>query len=178
MQERARYRVTGALFLLALLVIFVPMLFDGEGSPVSDLPRPSTTISSAPDDQRRFDDIVPTTDVVERIETLHNEIDAEGFSKIDGTRFGEPRLMPIQDASEVLAVQAGSFAQLKNALSFRDTVRGLGYEAFISSSKDDAGRIRHRVAVGPLLDKADARAIADALNSKLEVDARIMELQI
>ena len=97
---------------------------------------------------------------------------------MDGTRFGEPRLMPEDEATDIWAVQAGSFAKLENAQNFRETVRSLGYEGFISTHKDDAGRLRHRVAVGPLLDKQDAQKIKDSLQGQLEIDARIMEMQI
>ena len=41
--EQTRYRVTGAVFLVALAAIFLPMLFDGDGiAPLDlpDLPRP------------------------------------------------------------------------------------------------------------------------------------------
>ena len=33
MSEQTRYRITGSLFLLAVAVIFLPMLFDGDGIP-------------------------------------------------------------------------------------------------------------------------------------------------
>ena len=179
MQQQARYRVTGALFLLALAVIFLPMLLDGDGVEVRDLPAVQTTVSGdTSNPAQQYDDIVPDSDVVARVSALHAEIDAEGFSNVDGTRFGEPRLAPVTDQTSVWAVQAGSFAKLDNARNFRGTVRDLGYEAFISSAKDPAGRLHHRVAVGPLLELADARTIRQALEDKLEVGAQIMELQL
>ncbi len=179
MQERARYRVTGALFLLALAVIFLPMLFDGDGlpaDPLSELPDPEQTVQR--NVVQEYEEIVPDSDVVAKVSSLRAEVDAEGYSTVHGTRFGEPRLAPVSEDTAVWAVQAGSFAKLENAQNFRTTVRDLGYEAFISSAKDSTGRLRHRVAVGPLLDVADANSIRDALQNELDVGARIMELQL
>jgi len=90
MQERTRYRVTGSLFLLALAVIFLPMLFDGRGEPVPAMPaRPAP---ESPPDLPDFEEIVPASDVVERAEALQAEVDEGGFSTSSGTRFGEPVL--------------------------------------------------------------------------------------
>ena len=38
MNEQTRYRVTGAVFLLAVAIILLPMVFDGRGVPVEPLP--------------------------------------------------------------------------------------------------------------------------------------------
>ena len=88
MDERTRYRVTGSLFLIAVAVIILPMLFDGEGlspviiEPIRDaLPTPEVA---------RLEDVAPDSDVVERVAELRASVDKEGYLTDGGTRFGEP----------------------------------------------------------------------------------------
>ena len=181
MQEHVRYRVTGALFLLALGVIFVPMLFDGEGVQVDPVHAPQVDHQARAEVDAKlpaYAEVVPESNAPNKVAALRAEIDAEGFSTVDGTKFGEPRLHPVTQDTKLWAVQAGSFAKQDNAQQFRTTVRDLGYEAFISTAKDAAGRIRHRVAVGPLMAISDAQTVRDELGAKLEVTAQIMELEL
>lgn len=177
MNDRTRYRVTGSIFLIALAVIFLPMLFDGAGAPMLEAPLQPLTTKSAPA-LPNFADVVPTSDVVARVESLRSEVDADGFATANGTRFGEPVLQPGNADSIVWAVQAASFASHDNALSFRGELRGAGYEAFISTVKDrasDSGKM-HRVAIGPLLSKVDAREIQVAVGSRFSVQPTVVEM--
>ena len=79
MNERNRYRVTGSIFLIALAVILLPMLFDGVGAPMQEsppMPPPQALAEPLPN----FAELVPATDVVERVEALREEIDEQGFA--------------------------------------------------------------------------------------------------
>ncbi len=176
MHERNRYRVTGSIFLIALAVIFLPMLFDGAGVPIREAPAmPQAPAVSA--QVPRFDDVVPASDVVERVSTLREEVSDEGFVSADGTRVGEPKLFPADRDTAVWAVQAASFAQQKNARSFRERLRAAGYEAFISTVKQDNNSILHRVAVGPLLDRADADNMRQVIMEQFSVQPAVVEME-
>lgn len=174
MNERTRYRVTGSVFLIALAVIFLPMLFDGAGAPMREappLPQAKTQSNALPN----FADVVPASDVVERVQALAAEVDDKGFATATGAKFGEPVLKPVDEQTRIWAVQAASFASLDNATSFREQLRDEGYEAFISSVKDDAD-VMYRVAVGPLLSSVDAQAIQSAVESKFNVEPAVVEM--
>ncbi len=175
MQERTRYRVTGSLFLLALAVIFLPMLFDGRSEPAPAMPvqRAPESLPEIPD----FEDIVPASDVVERAQALQAEVDEEGFSTSSGTRFGEPVLSLPDPYTTVWAVQAASFASLDNARNFREQLRAGGYEAFVSSVRTSGEQVMHRVAVGPYLDIADADAAVLDIADAYSVNPRVVELE-
>jgi DedD protein len=171
MDEQTRYRVTGSLFLLALAVIVFPMLFDGEGLPplrIEPLEVPRVT----PGVTRRAD-VAPETDLEARVEELAIQVDEEGFLTAEGTRFGEPVLTESDEMTRVWAVQLASFSELDNALALRDRLRGEGYEAFISTVKRD-GDVLNRVAVGPLLNQADADELRADLSAVLSLDARLV----
>ena len=179
MNERTRYRVTGSVFLIALAVIFLPMLFDGAGAPMKEAPL-QPQLAYTPKPLPNFEDVVPTSDVVTRVEDLREEIDDSGFTSDSGTRFGEPVLQPVDSNTTIWAVQTGSFASRENALSFRVKLREAGYEAFISTVKDrssDSGRM-HRVAIGPLLSDLDANDIREAVGKKFDVAPTIVEMTL
>ena len=171
MDELMRYRVTGALFLFALAVIVLPMVFDGDGlqpvvvQPIDD----AVEIVEVP----RIEAVAPPTDFREKAAELRERVDAEGFDRSHGTRMGEPVLTLPDEATGVWAVQAGSFADKDNATQFRDRLREAGLEAFISTVKTDDG-LRHRVAVGPMLDAREAETLRDQISNRYETTARLM----
>ena len=177
MNERNRYRVTGSIFLIALAVILLPMLFDGVGAPMQEsppMPPPQALAEPLPN----FAELVPATDVVERVEALREEIDEQGFANDSGIRFGEPVLLPADDDTTVWAVQAASFASLENAKAFREDLRSAGYEAFISTAKsaDEDAPVMYRVAVGPLLSIADAQQMQANIGVKFQLQPTVMEM--
>lgn len=172
MDEQTRYRVTGSLFLLAVAIIVFPMLFDGEGLKSIEL-EPLDVPKTAPEVSRR-EDVAPATDLIARAEELAAEVDDAGFqTDSTGTRFGEPVLSETDATTRTWAVQVASFGEEDNALKLRDQLRGDGYEAFISTVKQD-GHVLNRVAVGPFLDEAEADTLRDELSDALSLDARIV----
>ncbi len=178
MHERNRYRITGSIFLIALAIILLPMLFDGAGVPVDEAPRmpqglpDNTSLPEVP----RFDEIVPASNVVDQVQELKDQVDADGFSTDDGTRVGEPRLGPANTETKIWAVQAASFAGLSNAKALRTQLREAGYEAFISSTKTAGGKVLHRVAVGPLLKKDDAQDIRRRVSTGFSLQPDIVSM--
>lgn len=171
MDEQTRYRVTGSLFLLALAIICLPMLFDGEGMASIELEPmepPAATPKVTP-----MENVAPSSDFIARVDELRGQVDADGFLIESGTRFGEPVLSDPGDDATAWAVQVASFNEQDNARKFRTQLREQGYEAFISTAKTDAA-IHNRVAVGPLLNQADAEELREELALNYEVDARIM----
>ncbi len=171
MNEQTRYRVTGSLFLLAVAIVCLPMLFDGNGVPAVSL-EPLSTTSTLPD-VRPLGEVAPRSDFVARVDALRRTVDDEGFHRETHTLFGEPVLGGTVSATDVWAVQVASFAEHDNALGFRTELRDDGYEAFLSTIKN-GNSIRYRVAVGPLLDLTEAEMLQQELSGEYEVEARLM----
>jgi len=170
LKQETRYRVTGSLFLLALAVIFLPMLFDGAGLPTREL-EPVQQIPVA--DFEVPEPVAPAPELISRVETLRAQVDDEGFQAQTDTRIGEPVLSEVSAATEVWAIQVASFADVENARVFRDRLREEGYEAFLSTVKTGTD-VRTRVAVGPLLDRQQAASLQTELSSRYRVTARLM----
>jgi len=171
MDEQTRYRVTGSLFLLAIAVILFPMLFDGEGLPPVEI-EPLQVPMETPQVTRR-EDVAPASDLLERAAELAAEVDDQGFLTTEGTRFGEPVLSEADATTRAWAVQLASFGDEDNALKLRDQLRGEGFEAFISTIRRDDD-ILSRVAVGPMLDRADADTMRETLSETLSLNARVV----
>lgn len=196
MKEETRYRVTGSLFLLAVAVICLPMLFDGAGLPARSLP--DLPMNQPLPEPEPLPARPPESDFVARVAELRERVDEQGFMTDSGTRFGEPVLTPAEadggrerPAAEApvpapaaraapkagdgkaWAVQVASFAQAANAEQFRSRLRADGYEAFISTVKADE-RVLSRVAVGPFLDRERARTLQQELSARYDVQARLM----
>ena len=195
--------MTGSIFLLALAVICLPMLFDGAGLPARHLP--DLPMDEALPEIQPMSDRPPESDFVARVEQLRTQVDEDGFLTDSGTRFGEPVLTSAETAPEeappeqpnveeesggkapavrhaqaanrgatpAWAVQVASFAEAGNAEDFRARLRKDGYEAFISTAKADE-RVMSRVAVGPLLDRERAKSLQRELSARYEVQARLM----
>ncbi|NIP15500.1 MAG: hypothetical protein GWM88_12580, partial [Pseudomonadales bacterium] len=88
MDEQTRYRVTGSLFLLALAIICLPMLFDAEGVPSIQI-EPMAPPKPAPD-VPPLEEVAPASDFIEKVDELRAQVDEDGFLTDGGTRFGEP----------------------------------------------------------------------------------------
>ena len=166
MTEQARNRVTGAVFLIAIAAVGLPMLFDGAG--IQPVRLPPVEVEAI--DVSALQDVEPPPDIAPTLaarDALLEEIDDEGYRRDTGARHGEPTLAdasapPLGGPAEGWAVQMASFAQEAKAQELRDTLRADGYDAMLSNVKRDARKFT-RVAVGPLLARADADKLKDEL---------------
>ena len=194
MQENIRYRTIGAVFLMSVGVIVLPMLLDSPtrqsaSEPVHKLYDQAQRAAEADSDAGSgvgfpiYDEVVPTSDVVEKVTQLRAKVDSKGFStEPHRTLFGEPILTPVRQDSSVFAVQLATFVNLKNARAFREKLRAEGSAAFVSSFLDigrganKVEKVRYRVAVGPLLSHTDADEMRDVLAKKYDVDAIVVDM--
>lgn len=172
MKEVTRYRLIGTIFLLSLAAIFLPMIFDApapslqEIAPTSGLEYTQTfenvdpraevksLIDEMSQDQQAMDQAFADSKLHEKIEDIRETVDPDGYWVDNGTRFGEPILLPIREETEVFAVQLATFDEEMNARKLREKLLGDGEEAFISQYKQrgiGGEKIRYRVAVGPML---------------------------
>lgn len=172
--ERTRYRVTGAVFLIAAAIIVLPMLFDGAGikSPTAPVlpPAPSTATTAhvAP---------LSSTDLA-KADALRQRVDDDGFERSTATRLGDPVLAPSdRPAAGVLpqawGIQVASFSDRANAVALRDQLRGDGYQAVLSDVKGLTGTAT-RVAIGPLVDRGDAVRLERELEKRYGMDAIVV----
>ena len=162
MIERSRYRLTGAIFLVALAVILLPMLFDGAGVRHAQIaPVAPIEVDSTPVAPPKLDDKALT-----EASAVRERIDDEGFDADSGARVAEPELKSPEDAQkapvEAWAVQLASFSDATKAVAMRDQLRKDGYSAMLSEAKKGSAKIT-RVAVGPVIERAQADKLREEL---------------
>ena len=170
--DRTRYRLTGSIFLIAVAAVVLPILFDGAGvEPMHLEPLPPADFTVEPDTSP-VPDLSPALAVRSELEA---EIDADGFDRRTGTRIGQARLLPDDEAAGDLtwAVQVASFERRENAVARRDALLSDGYEAFLSEAKRD-GRVTTRVAIGPVVEREDALRLKAELDSRYADEAVVV----
>ncbi len=190
-RARVRYRLTGGVFLVALLVIGLPILFDGPAAPAPEieplatvtqdldtpaLPDESAARGEQPDTESPASadaDAEAAAALVQQVEVLDRSVDTDGFRTSDGSRFGQPRLVVEDDTTSVWAVQVGSFGDADKAKALRDRLRAERLEAFIAQYKHE-GKVFARVAVGPLLSRDHAETLQRDLSARYDSEPRIM----
>ena len=78
-----------------------------------------------------------------------------------------------QDAVPAWAVQVGSFSSSKNALALRDRLRGLKFTAYVEEL--EKGRVKvFRVRVGPVLKAEQAQVLKAQLKEQAQLDGMVM----
>lgn len=176
MTERMRYRLTGAIFLIALAVIALPMLFDGAGIEPDALP-PMPPVEAVTEEVEA--PVLDEDALAEAVE-LREGVDDEGFDREAGTRIGEPALVDADASSdapvESWAVQVASFSEQTNAVNLRDRLRADGYAAFLSESKRGNGRST-RVAVGPVIERSEAERLRGELAGRYAAQALVVRFE-
>ena len=166
MHAKLKQRLVGATVVSALVVIFLPMLFD-EKIDVSQ-----SEDFSIPEFPRDFenDNLVVPKSVIEN--------ESEQPSK--GKKMSEVDVLPETGKSNLLdnalsawVVQAGSFSDEKNANQLRDKLRKAGYPAFVEAA-DGNRKSMFRVRVGPELDRNRADRYLKKLKEVFAIEGLVV----
>lgn len=172
MKLRLKQRLVGAVVLVALAVIFVPMLFDGPSQPPNSL-----RLESIP--------AAPGADYVPRKITLAipgpvvpvpapEPVAVPATEPVTVPPAAEPALDPASTPAPApgttWVVQVGSFSQPDNAHALRDRLRSMGFNAYVESVKDASGKSVLRVRVGPESDRPRAEALLARLKAEAALD--------
>lgn len=158
MDKTLQQRLVGAVVLVALGVILLPALLDGDGyssrhdRDIQIPAKPKFTIV----EEEKLKPVVVATPMDARRETLEQ------------ARTSAPP-KPIQSWT----LQVGTFSQEDNALSFRTSLRKQGYTAYLETSRSK-GEKSYRVFIGPELEIAQLEKIKAKLKAKKNIDALIL----
>ncbi len=172
MSDRTRDRVMGGVFLAALAIIVLPMLFDGAGV---ESPSPPT-LPTPPADTAPVTAMDPAN--LANADALRKRIDSEGFDHSTSTRVGDPVVaQPDRRLSPTLppawGVQLGSFTDRAKAVALRDQLRGDGYQSVLTDVKGLTG-VSTRVAIGPMVDRDDATKLERELEKRYGMDVIVV----
>lgn len=191
MKEKTRFRITGAVFLTAVALICVPMLFDVKRAPISEIePLQRQPIDAVPEIPEP-PDLAPVLSARDKIEALASE---DGFVNSSGTRVGQPVLVVIEDESDSAsvsdpepteaptaalddaqrwAIQLGSFSSKTNANNLERRVAADEHHVWTSTAKVNDTEV-FRVAVGPYLSRDEASVQRKLLSEQYTVQAIVV----
>jgi len=188
-----KQRLVGAIVLVALGVIFVPMILEGpnrtlvpemeafpepEGQvispPLESFPAPDA-IPAEPDTSIVLTDPQPAAVPEEPVEPAKPLVEPEPEPQPEPAA-AKPETEKKPAKSEPLGswvVQMGSFSSEQNALRMRDRLRKSGFATQVEKANID-GKSRFRVRVGPFLERADAERSRKQIQDKLTLKGRVL----
>ena len=175
MMERAlKERIIGAVVLVAIVVLVVPVFLDGppeEGEIVSE-----RVLLPGQDDQKT-QTVVLDRDRTEPVPAASTQTNARPEAAAEEPAGETPQPVVVQPKPEpeqapprpaatsttgMWAVQLGSFSNKDNAEKLAADLRKQAYAAFLSEVRTDEG-VMHRVRIGPQKDRESAEAMAGRL---------------
>jgi len=171
--QRLRQRLWGATIIIALAVIFLPLLLDGSGSEsqfrrVERLREEPPRVIDEEGNSSRVN--IPEMQVSNISTSTRNNLDIRigeddppDYMKdeevLQSTLRARQQARKRSEPLSAWVVQAGSFREEVNALAVRDRLRRAGYPSFVTES--DSGGAVYRVRVGPMIDQARADLTRD-----------------
>ena len=170
--HRLKQRIVGAVVLVALAVIFIPMILDGGNS---ELPILTSNIPSQPGEIRELRDLQikrpaplvapepPRAIPIDEHSPTYDE------PAVEPEKLEEPKPGTEHKGNSAIAwaVQVGSFAKRDNAMGLRDKLRKKGFTAFVERVSGTKLAI-YRVRIGPFVRKSDAEAAKEKLATSLQ----------
>ncbi|MDP6097595.1 MAG: SPOR domain-containing protein [Gammaproteobacteria bacterium] len=163
MNQSTKQRIVGTVVLIALALILLPLIFDGQGSyqqPISSrIPEPPF-FAVLPESVQNRPVIVADTD-----EILIEEDTPSPVSNVDGVADGgvavtdsvpdysrETPQLDERGIPEGWSVRLGSFSNAENANNLLNQLQASGYKAYTRTVNGDQGDLI-RVFVGPWVDR-------------------------
>lgn len=194
-------RIVGALVLVALAVIFVPMLFnrDDAGQQVAvDAPQmPDTPAAPIIETQpvevpEPVPESSPEYEIIEESSVGESELPAEPISRppvelqpapatSEAAATPEPPVSSAVSEDQRLdaanlpvswSVQLASLSSRENADRLQKTLRSQGYNAYIRTADG-----MNRVFVGPLVERAEANRLRDQLQRQQKLDGFVVRFK-
>jgi DedD protein len=170
MDTRFKERLTGAIVLVAIVVILVPELLKGPREPKAPLnPVPASTIDVSGDARGRMAPATPAPPAPAPEATSQAAAAigatvpaAPAAAPASAPPASTPAVAPPVAAPTSWVVQLGSFGLRENAQKLVKELHNKGYAAFLAEYRG-SGATLYRVRVGPEQDRARADALASRL---------------
>ena len=176
MDRALKERVIGAIVLVVVAVLIVPVFLDGTAND-AEIVSEVVTLPGQNDQQRMTQTVVLNRDRAEPVPTSEPGV-ARAKSKPEAAA-GKPaaaatkavtlavsaateRPVAIESSTGMWAVQLGSFQNQENAERLAADLRKQGFAAFLSQLDTGSGAL-HRVRIGPQKDRDGAESVAAKL---------------
>ena len=195
MNQNTKQRVVGTIVLLALALIFLPIIFDGEGSyqrPVSSrIPDPPViSLLPEPVPQRVVLENDPPPTVVPEESVIDNSaVSKPQVTQVDDV-VSEPETATLADSSvsdgpnldesglpEGWSVRLASFSAASNADALLNRLLAANYRAYSRPVQTDQG-VMTAVYVGPQLEREKTEMLRRQLQQEFQLNGIIVRFEI
>lgn len=172
-KNQLKQRIVGAIVLVALGVIFIPMILDRDdggisGSNIPDVPSRLEKLAEReiprlppppkkPEEVRQIIDNKTVTLEVEKKAARRARSETKAEQKI-AAKPAQSATKATQKKGRAWVVQVASFAQREKAMALRDKLRKAKFITFVESVSTKKN-VLFRVRVGPVVRKSDAEQI-------------------
>ncbi len=198
MNQGAKQRIVGTVVLLALALIFLPIIFDGQGSyeaPVTSripdtpiisiLPEPVQSRPVIVNDAQPNEPAIATTvnlveEVVSEIEEAAVIEEAAAEVEITESQAIFSREVPtLSDAGlpQGWSVRLGSFSDAENASNLLGRLQEAGYKAYTRDISSDQGSLTG-VFVGPWLDRGQVNEYQRKLQEEFSLAGLVVRYEL
>jgi DedD protein len=189
MELKLKERLVGAAVLVAVAVIFIPVIFtespETEVISGSNIPeKPETNFNSRIVPVIESNDKAPLEPIIRKDDDLiiEQEVVAEKVISDRETKAeketSEKKSTTESDVKSTVGVSAwivqlGSFTDEGNAQSLNKKLREAGYPAFVEPLKKN-GKFSYRVRVGPEIKRSEADKLLKKLKEKMKLDGIVV----
>lgn len=189
-KQQLQKRLVGAIVLVALGIIFIPMILSGDhdsgtiwGTNIPVKPKPLQELAQRPVPEMPVPPPPPaeTRDLIDH-NTLQDKtpviaeqpaITSVQSKPADAAPIAKTEPAVKTEQARAWVVQVGSFNQQANAIALRDKLRKHKYTAFVESIKG-SNSTAYRVRVGPHVLRSDAEAQQASLAKQLNVKGVVL----
>lgn len=184
-----KQRIIGAIVLVALAVIFIPILLPGhrdigfieteshippkpeelESIKVLELEKPIPMPPPLKEIRTPIDEHSPAAPESEAATSAVAEKSTSTEKTTSPPPVSQEKKTTSKTTAKAWVVQVGSFTKRDNAMRLRDQLRSKGYKTFVEQISA-ADKVFYRVRVGPVVSRANAEALQKELQSKMKLE--------
>ena len=190
MKQGTKQRIVGTIVIASLALIFLPIIFDGQGShqtqTASRIPE-QPVVPILPEPQQSRPVIISDVDLVvtetkpepERV-TKTIEESASDLIEVSASESGFTRDIPILNSAGLpngWSIRLGSFSEASNATNLMQRLQTAGYKAYIRDIDSEQVELTG-VFVGPWLERALVNDYIDQLRDEFQLEGMVVRYQL
>ena len=190
MKQGTKQRVVGTIVIASLALIFLPIIFDGQGShqtqTASRIPE-QPVVPILPEPQQSRPVIISDADLVvtetkpepERV-TKTIEESVSDLIEVSASESGFTRDIPILNSAGLpngWSIRLGSFSEASNATNLMQRLQTAGYKAYIRGIDSEQVELTG-VFVGPWLERALVNDYIDQLRDEFQLEGMEVRYQL
>ena len=190
MKQGTKQRIVGTIVIASLALIFLPIIFDGQGShqtqTASRIPE-QPVVPILPEPQQSRPVIISDADLVvtetkpepERV-TKTIEESVSDLIEVSASESGFTRDIPTLNPAGLpngWSIRLGSFSEASNATNLMQRLQTAGYKAYIRDIDSEQVELTG-VFVGPWLERALVNDYIDQLRDEFQLEGMVVRYQL